>query len=150
GLGSLVAFSGSNPVFWPLYCLPLALASLLCAWMAASQIRSSENALRGLALAPWAAGLSLFFGLTCLAYYASIHFAVRTQARACAGECLTLIQDGKIQDAFLVTLSHKARPAPGADVRDVLEIQHNTPGGPGGSGAYSTFTRDGYVRLLQM
>lgn len=151
GLGSLMAFTSSNPWQWPASLWPVPLAGIVVSWIAASRIRASENTLSGAPLARWGLGLSLCFGILYSAYLLSNNVAVSNQASVCAEEFLDLIRQGDVPQAFLRTLPPRSRPAPGTDIRRILEVEHNVPRGiTDGSGAYATFTRVNFVELIRL
>ncbi|MFO0927047.1 MAG: hypothetical protein U0736_08390 [Gemmataceae bacterium] len=151
GLGSLVAYASGNPWLWPSSLWPVMLAGMGLSWLASSRIRASEGTLSGVGLARWGFWLSLTFGLIYGAYLLSNNLAVIGQASGCADEFLALIRKGDVPQAFLRTLPPRSRPAPGADLRRILEVEHNVPRGPTeGAGAYAMFTRANYVELIRM
>jgi hypothetical protein len=150
GMGSLVAFSGSNPYLLPGWSLLVALAAVLISWAARVRIQRSEGTLSGLPLTSWGLGLSLVFGLNYAAYYGSNLLAVQQQARAFSDEWVALLRQGQLDKAFLMTLEPSQRPREGPELRRALEVRFNQPsprpGSPGG--IYSQFTQSDFVRLL--
>lgn len=150
GLGGLIAYSGSSPWQLPGTLWPMPLAAIVLAWLAGSRIRASEGTLSGTALARWGLGLSLFFGLNYAAYTLSNNLALVQQSSQATEEFLELIQKGDLQQAFLRTLPQRSRPSAGADVRRILEVEHNVARGPQDAGPWATFTRTNYVRLIEL
>lgn len=150
GLAGLVGFSGTNPWMLPGWTLLLPIGTALLCWLARVRISQSEGTLGGSELARWGLGLSLCFGLLYLAYMAAGTFAVRQQAADFSRQWLDLIRQGEMDQAFLLTLSPTARPAPDApDLRESIEAQFNIPRGPD-NGPYSNFLRSVFVRAIQM
>jgi hypothetical protein len=155
GVGGLLAYSGTNPWLflsgagW----FVVAAAALVC-WMARSRIAASEGTLGGAGLANWGLALSLVSGLIYAAYLSSNTFAVRGQAREVAEEFIKLIADKNDPDsllkAFQLTLPAQSRQT--ADLRRVIEVQHNVTQDPSGRmpGAFSQFRNSQYVRLIRM
>jgi hypothetical protein len=144
GVGGLVAYSGSNPWLLPGWTILLPLAAAALAWFARGRIRDSEGTLGGATLAVWGLGLSLFFGLTYVAYYAGAYVAVRQQAQSFARDWVDLIAQGKLERAFLKTVPVRDRP--GDATRADLEM-HTMSGEQSG---YGTFCQTDFVRALQM
>jgi hypothetical protein len=149
GLGSLVAYSGSNPWLLPNFMWAVVLAAGVISWVALGRIQASEGTLSGTALARWGLGLSLFFGINYAAYLASNVLAVRRQARDCAEDFLEQIKQGDINAAFIRTLESSSRPPAGADPRPELEVKHNMSRSADG-GPYSLFGQSDLARLVTM
>jgi hypothetical protein len=150
GLGSLVAFSGSNPWLLPGFMWLVAVAALVVSWLARARIAASEDTLSGAALARWGIGLSLFFGVNYAAYQASTTLAVRSQARQCADDFLDEIKKGDLLQAYVLTLPPAKRPQPGPGLRRQIEILHNTSRGGIEGGPFFRFTQTDVVRLIQL
>jgi hypothetical protein len=147
GLGSLVAYSGSNPWLMPDSMWGVLIAAALVSWVARARIGASENTLSGAELAGWGLRLSLVFGLLYSVYLISNTLAVRSQARNCAEDFLQQLKQGDLLQAFIRTLPAGSRPS--GDPRPAIEAQHNIPD-PGSreTGKFSAFCRNDLVRMF--
>jgi hypothetical protein len=151
GLGSLAAYSGSNPWLLPDFMWGVLLAAALVCWVARARIQASENTLSGLPLTSWGLWLTLSFGLVYSGYLAANIIAVRTQARACAEDFLEQLKKGDQIQAFIRTLPVGGRPAAGRDLRETIELQYNTPApGSRDTGFFSIFCRNDLVRMVML
>src|SRR5439155_1089702 len=82
--------------------------AVLLAATARWQIRTSEGARSGLALATWGLRLGLFFGITHAAIFFGTLLAVWMQAQTSLDkEFVAKIQEGNLDDAFQFTLPSK-------------------------------------------
>src|SRR5205085_7460486 len=95
----------------PGWAVLLPLTAAVLAWLARGRIRDSEGTLGGAALAAWGLGLSLFFGLTYVAYYAGAYVAVRQQAESFSRQWIELLAQDKLPQAFALTMPERDRPA---------------------------------------
>ena len=98
--------------------------------------------------ARWGLGISLFFGVNYSAYLASNLLAVRGQAQQSADEFLQQLKKGDLIQAFILTLQPSARPGPGFDPRQIIELQHNLSPTPREPGSFTRFCRSDLVRLI--
>jgi hypothetical protein len=148
GVGGLVAYSSSNPWLLPGWTILLPLVAGVLAWLARGRIRDSEGTLGGATLAGWGLGLSLFFGLTYVAYYAGAYVAVRQQAESFSRRWIELIAQGKLPEAFVLTIPARDRPA--EPTREMLELRTMAaPASPLGPSGYAQFCQMDYVRALE-
>jgi hypothetical protein len=146
--GGVVSFFNHTPLLlgmWS-FLIPVA-AGLLCGG-ARARIRSSEGTLGGISLANWGLGLSLFFGLSYLAYAGGTYFAVRQQANAFAESWLGQLRDRKLESAFVKTLKQTQQPAEDGNLRTLLETRFNEGGNPTSRGPLTRFRQLEFVRLL--
>ncbi len=150
GLGSLIAYSGTNPWLLPELMWFEVLAAILICWVARARIQASENTLSGQALAGWGLSLGLFFGIGYSVYLGANLLAVRWQARACAEDFLTQLQKGDQMQAFLLSLPPGSRPATQSNLRETIEIKYNTPSAGAPNGAFSGFCRTDLVRTVML
>lgn len=111
GVFGLVAYSNTSPWMLPGWTVLLPLIAGTLAWLARGRIRESEDTLGGATLAAWGLGLSLFFGLTYVAYYAGAYVAVRQQAESFARQWIELLAQDKLPEAFALTMPERDRPA---------------------------------------
>jgi hypothetical protein len=155
GMGSVVAFSNRNPWLLPGWTIIFPIGAAVLCWVARVRIRESEGSLGGATLAGWGLGLSLVAGLLYGAgFQASMILAVRQQSNDAAREWIGLIQDGKLDQAFLKTQKSALTagwPTEGPGLRRLLEGPLvNMPRGRGEPGNWSSFTHRDFVRLIQM
>lgn len=151
GGGSLIAFLSGKPWLLSGWTVIFPVAAVLVCWYARQGIFASEGTLGGAKLAGWGMGLCIGFALCYWAYYAATYLAVRQQAAAFVeGQYLKKLMEGKIEEAFLLTLP-PPRPNPDpAALRGLLEVNYNTPRNPYTVGPYSKFAQHEYVRLMQL
>jgi len=150
--GALVAMGSGLPLLLPVWTFGLPGASLLLAWMARSQIQSSEGSMTGLALTRWSVWLSIFFGLSYGAYYTATGLAVRNQADHFARLWLKEITEaksdpGKLNQAFYLTRQPPRKALTPDALREMLEIR-NLAADLNAPGTLSGFTQTDFVRLL--
>jgi hypothetical protein len=152
GVFGLVAYSNTSPWMLPGWAVLLPLAAGVLAWLARGRIRDSEGTLGGAALATWALGLSLFFGLTYVAYYAGAYVAVRQQAESFSRQWVELLAQDKLPEAFAQTMPQRDRPH--NLTRGELEMRAMGGGGPGtvqlGPSGYGQFCQLDFIRALRL
>lgn len=152
GVFGLVNYSNTSPWMLPGWAILLPLAAAVLAWLARGRIRDSEGTLGGAALASWGLGLSLFFGLTYVAYYAGAYVAVRQQAESFSRQWLELLAQDKLPEAFALTMSARDRPNP--PTREELERRTMTAPTAGaaqmGPSGYGQFVQIDFVRALRL
>jgi hypothetical protein len=149
GLGSLAAYSTSNPWLLPQAMWGELLAAALVCWVARKLILVSENTLGGLSLTSWGLWLCVSFGLAYSAYFAANDIAVKIQARACAKDFLEQLKKGDQIQAFIRTLPVGGRPQAAGDLGNIIELQYNSPApGSRDTGMFSIFCRNDLVRMV--
>ncbi len=116
--------------------------ALLC-WAARVRIRNSEDSLTGAALTTWGLWLTLSFGLVYAAYYSACYLSITGQATAFADGWFDDLKKDQLDLAYLKSLA-PPRPAADAQLRDRLELDHNS--GPEGKGPFTDFRQSQLVR----
>jgi hypothetical protein len=152
GVGGLVAYASQSPWMLPGWTVLLPLAAGTLAWLARGRIRDSEGTLGGATLAAWGLGLSLFFGLTYVAYYAGAYVAVRQQAESFSRHWVELLTQDKLPEAFARTMPARDRPA--KPTREELELRGMGAAPAGavqlGPSGYGQFCQIDFVRALRL
>jgi hypothetical protein len=153
GVFGLVAYSNTSPWMLPGWAVLVPLTAAVLAWLARGRIRDSEGTLGGGALASWGLGLSLFFGLTYVAYYAGAYVAVRQQAESFSREWIELLAQDRLPEAFARTMPARDRPTKPTRA----EMEMRAMGGAAGPGAvqlgpsgYGQFCQIDFVRALRL
>jgi hypothetical protein len=147
-LGGAVAIYNRVPWLLPIWTFLVPILAVVLSWVARSRIRDSEETLSGVAFTTWGMGLGVLVGLVYIAYYGGTYLAVRQQASACAGMFIDRIKQGRVDKAFLLAVQPAGPGDDAPDLREKLEIQHNTSRGRSG-GPYSMFRQTEFVRLIQ-
>jgi len=141
---ALMAIIGGNPVFLSPWMLALPVVAVILASVARWQIRHSEGARSGLALANWAWWLGLIFGVVHAAIFFGTLLAIWTQAQ---GELersfFAKIQQDNIDEAFQFTLDPEQR----ATRKEIRERFLSMEGGK--KGPLSKFKENEIVRIIQ-
>jgi hypothetical protein len=141
---ALMAIIGGNPVFLSPWALACPIVAVILAAAARWQIRNSEGARSGLALANWAWWLGIIFGVVHAAIFFGTLLAIWTQAR---GELeknfLAKIEQGNLEEAFQFTLDPDQR----APTREIRERFLSMEGGK--KGPLARFKDHEIVRIIQ-
>jgi hypothetical protein len=148
GGGCVVALINRTPWLLPAWTVIFPLLGVLVAWIARNQIQASEGTLSGLPMTKWAIGLCVGFGASYWAYYAATYLSVRQQAAAAAEKWLEQIRQGNLEEAFKQTL-RTPRTESGAALREMIEIESNSPPDPRARGGFTGFSQAEYVRFLK-
>ena len=138
-----ISFVSGTPVFLPPWGLVAPLTAIILAAAARRQIRSSEGARSGMALANWGWRLGLFFGITHAAIYVGTMLAVGMQAQSeLKANFFDKLREGNLEDAYVFTLNPDQRAT-----RD--EIRQRFLGMEGGKkGPFAKFREHDIVRAL--
>jgi len=146
----VVAIFGFLAIVWsyPLFLSPAALAfpvlAVLLAATARWQIRTSEGARSGLALATWGLRLGLFFGITHAAIFFGTLLAVWMQAQTSLDkEFVAKIQEGNLDDAFQFTLPPDQRGSSAENIARFSAMEN------GKKGPLPRFKENEIVRIIQ-
>jgi hypothetical protein len=111
----VLAFVRREPFFLPNWMLVLPIGGGVLSFLALRQIRASEGTRAGAPLARWGLWLSVLFGLGSATFSLFTGLAVRQQANRFLTEkgpdagFIPLLQEGKVNAAFLLTLPPDAR-----------------------------------------
>src|SRR5437870_7401989 len=131
----VVAIFGFLAIVWgyPVFLSPAALAfpvlAVLLAATARWQIRTSEGARSGLALATWGLRLGLFFGITHAAIFFGTLLAVWMQAQISLDkEFVAKIQEGNLDDAFQFTLPPDQRGSSAENIARFSAMENGKKG----------------------
>lgn len=143
-----IAFLRKEPLLLPVFSFVVPMAGILLGWLAFTQIKTSEGALTGSSLANWAIRLSLISGLLYGAYYSATNMAIHRQAQSYALQWLQLIKDGKLEEAFWMTLP-QPRPPFGAGSLNAIETRFNSGSDFTKPDTFSGFLQQDYIRLMQ-
>lgn len=150
-IGAAAALFNRIPWLMPNWTFLLPVAALVVCWAARTRIRDSEGTLSGLAFTTWGFRLTIVIGLTYAAYYGFTFFAVRLQATECADRFFEQIEQGHLEQAFLMSQGILAKNADSDDLRNTLQSRFNNPlGPPGSAGPFSLFRQMHFVRFLEM
>src|SRR5229473_3582243 len=138
-----ISFVSGTPVFLPPWGLVAPLTAIILAAAARRQIRSSEGARSGMALANWGWRLGLFFGITHAAIYVGTMLAVGMQAQSeLKANFFDKLRESNLEDAYVFTLNPDQRAT-----RD--EIRQRFLGMEGGKkGPFAKFREHDIVRAL--
>jgi hypothetical protein len=138
-----LSFVSGTPIFLPPWGLVAPVTAIILAAAARRQIRSSEGARSGLALANWGWRLGLFFGITHAAIFFGTMLAVGMQAQSeLKTNFFDKLRDGNLEDAYVFTLNPDQRAT-----RD--EIRQRFLGMEGGKkGPFAKFREHDIVRAL--
>ena len=148
--GGAIALFGRIPWLMPTWTFLIPLTALVLCWIARRHIRNAENTLSGLAFTTWGTRLTIVVALVYVAYYGVTFLAVELQAKACVEQFFDLIQRGQTERAFLHAVGVNPRDMDDTQVRDMIQVQYNTPMGPNAStGAYNRFTQSLFARAIQ-
>jgi hypothetical protein len=145
-LGAAVALFNRSPWILPAWTLVFPLGTALVCWAARVRIRNSEDSLTGATLTAWGLWLTLSFGLIYAAYYFACYLSVTQMATTFADGWFDDLKNDRLDLAYLKSLA-PPRPAADANLRDRLEIDHNS--GPEGKGAYTGFRQTQLVRQME-
>jgi len=146
--GFAASFMLGTPWLMPVWSLAWPILVLLVAGWSLVNIRSSDNSLGGESLAIWTLRITSILILCYLAHFAATYFAVRAQGDYFGRQWVSLLTQGEVDRAFLLTLK-PPRPAEDANLRTTLEITYNIAPDPSSKGPYSNFKGKEIVRLLQ-
>ena len=138
-----MSFISGTPIFLPPWGLVAPLAAIILAAAARRQIRSSEGARSGMALANWGWRLGLLFGVTHAAIYVGTMLAVGMQAQSeLKTNFFDKLREGDLEDAYVFTINPDQRAT-----RD--EIRQRFLGMEGGKkGPFAKFREHDIVRAL--
>jgi hypothetical protein len=145
----LVAWARGSSVLMSAYWLLWPATALVVSALAWVQVQRSEGTRAGARLAVWGMILSGLFGFGYGAYHLAIFAALQLQSEDFTNRWLGLIRDGKLDDAFLLTLPPSERPtSTGADLHRELELRFNTTKEGGPHGPLATFLESPLVRMI--
>jgi len=145
-IGAVIALFNRTPWILPSWTLVFPLGAALVCWAAQVRIHNSENSLTGAKLTVWGLWLTLSFGLVYGAYYSACYLWVTQTATAFADGWFDDLKNDRLDLAFLKTLP-SPRPAADAQLRDRLELDHNS--GPEGKGPFTDFRQSHLVRQME-
>jgi hypothetical protein len=141
---ALMAIIGGNPVFLSPWVLACPIVAVILAAIARWQIRNSEGARSGMALANWAWWLGIIFGVVHAAIFFGTLLAIWTQAQ---GELeknfLAKIQQGNLEEAFQFTLDPDQR-APSQEIKERFLSMEGGKKGP-----LARFKDNEIIRIIQ-
>jgi hypothetical protein len=149
-LFTLVALLRRTPLLLGPVALVVPLVTLaICAvgWL---QVRRSEGTKAGGSLALWGLLLSLLTGLSYGAYSFASSLAVSQQAQPFALDWFDKLKNGKLEDAFRLTLEPSRRPREGPNLRSELELRFNASPDGSGRGQFYGFTQGDLPRFCQL
>lgn len=133
-----------NPVFLPPWVLACPIVAVILAAAARWQIRNSEGARSGMALANWAWWLGIIFGVIHAAIFFGTLLAIWTQAQ---GELeknfLAKIEQGNLEEAFQFTLDPDQR-APSQEIKERFLSMEGGKKGP-----LARFKDNEILRIIQ-
>ncbi len=145
-IGVVIALFNRTPWILPVWSFAVPLGGALICCAARVRIHNSEDSLTGAALTTWGLWLTLCFGLVYAAYYSACYLSVTQMATAFADGWFDDLKNDRLDLAYLKTLP-PPRPAADANLRDRLEIDHNS--GPEGKGPFSDFRESQLVRQME-
>jgi hypothetical protein len=148
------ALMQGTPIYLPTWSLAVPLGGALLAFAAGWRIRGSEGTLAGMPLANWGWWLSIISGLGYAAFYGATALAVQQQAdhflRVEGPESgfFPLLQKGKINEAFLLTMAPSRRGSVNPNDPAAMEDFDIPAGGKSPKGLLSMFRFSDIVKLL--
>ena len=145
-IGAGIALLNRTPWILPVWTFVFPLGAALLCWAARVRIHNSEDSLTGAALTTWGLWLTLSFGLVYAAYYSACYLSITGQATAFSDGWFDDLKKDQLDVAYLKSLA-PPRPAADAQLRDRLELDHNS--GPEGKGAFTDFRQSQLVRQLE-
>jgi len=149
-VGGIAAFLTHSPLLLgPLTFVSLAFMAVILCGLAWLQITRSEGTRAGLALAKWGLGLSVIFGLSYSAFYLATYLALRNQADGFTQEWLTMIREGKMNQAFLKTQDPAVRATIQPEDEVQMQVRFDTSPAPGRPGQLTFFRQSDLVRALR-
>jgi hypothetical protein len=149
---ALFTWLAGDHLYMPMWTAWLPIVVAIVCWVGRRAVLHSEGTLGGARLATWGLGLTALFGLGYWSYHAATYMALRQQAVAFVDKkFITALAKGTeagLDEAFLLTYN-PPRPT-GAAARKTIELNLNARGSLKVPGAYTSFTRSEYVRLLNI
>jgi hypothetical protein len=145
-IGAGIALLNRTPWILPVWTFVFPLGAALLCWAARVRIHNSEDSLTGAALTAWGLWLTLSFGLIYAAYYSACYLSITGQATTFSDGWFDDLKKDQLDLAYLKSLA-PPRPAADAQLRDRLELDHNS--GPEGKGPFTEFRQSQLVRELE-
>jgi hypothetical protein len=145
-IGVVIALFNRTPWILPAWSFIFPLGAALVCWAARVRIHNSEDSLTGASLTAWGLWLTLSFGLVYGAYYSACYLWVTQTATTFADGWFDDLKNDRLDLAFLKSLP-PPRPAADAQLRDRLELDHNS--GPEGKGPFTDFRQSHLVRQME-
>jgi hypothetical protein len=146
---AVVAWPSGTPLLMPAAWLLWPAAALVVSALGWVRVQRSEGTRAGGRLASWGMLLSVLFGLGYGAYHAAAYHALQQQAEGLADRWINLLRDGRLDEAFLLTLPPKQRPeAAGAALHRQLERRFNVNQLGDPQAVLATFGKSPLVRLF--
>jgi hypothetical protein len=136
-LGGIVSWIGGTPWLlggWSMLFPVVAAGLCLAGWFT---VQSSEGTRTGKSLAIWGLTLALVSSVGYWSYYAVTYYLIRRDAESFCQKWFEKIREGKLELAFLDTMSPRQRPREDSGLREAIERRFNVEVGqgsrPGGS-----------------
>ncbi len=142
-----------STVLMPLWLEAFAVLGVVLSLMGLRAISQSDGTLAGVKIAKAGIWISLVAGLGYGSYYMATYMAVRQQADAAVQQWFQKISQGKINEAFLLTLPGNQRRRANPDDQAEMDRLNNPAPGPGGAqsrgGVLDLFRYNEIIHLLQ-
>lgn len=149
-LGFVSSVLIGSPWLMPIWTMVFPVLAGTLSLTARGRILRSEGTLAGLALARWGATLSLLAALIYASHSIATYIYLKREAESFTRQWFAHLTEGKVDEAFVLTLPPANRPPLGTSLRDTIENRFNTPGENSRRGLYSEFTLADWFRLIRI